>query len=301
MQLNSNFSIYDTTNLTVEHPVSPEGKLFSYYPSQTPDSLHHHDFIEIGYSEYGTGIFISNGEPITFNGKCAAIFYSGQPHIAKSIDAEKSLWHFLYIDPNCLFSNGKFVSPAFLQQMKFYRHEFYRFPNVLPQAAYPEIYDLCQEIISEAAAGGDYIPVVQGLLYALVHKHERLFSKAENQADRQKSEGRINLLQELGETINFITRNYTEKITIEELLAVSKMSKSTLQRKIIEYTGYSPLQYVHELRLKHAMAALLDKRKSIEQIAYEVGYDLSSFNRQFKKRFSVTPSDFRKEDKNPNA
>ena len=67
------------------------------------------------------------------------------------------------------------------------------------------------------------------------------------------------LLSELSELLSYISRHYTEDITIEDLCGVSNMSKSTLQRKMTAGIGYSPLQYVQRLRTSHAAVLLQDK------------------------------------------
>ncbi len=295
VQLEPHFSIFDTENFSPEHPVSPEGSLFTYYPSETPAHLHYHDFLEIGYSEGGTGIFIIDGEPISFKGRCTAIIYKGQPHIAKSLSAEKSLWHFLYVDVRNLFSGGDFVDLAFLQRLKCSNIDGYRFPCVMPEREQPEIYELCKLILAEAAAAKErYIPTLQGLVYSLLNMHDRLFVPADESTPPRRNADKNDLLAEIGETLNYISEHYMEELTVEELVSVSNMSKSNLQRKMIAFTGLAPLQYIHSLRMKHATAELMDGRKPIEQIAQDVGYSLSCFNRQFRKRYGVSPTEWKR-------
>jgi len=291
MQFEPNITIFDTTGLTIEHPISPEGYLFTYYPSESPEILHYHDFLEIGYCEKGTGVFHINGELIPFNDKCVSIVYGGQAHIARSINANKSLWHFLYIDLNCLFAGSELVDTNFVKRMKFNNWANYLFPQILPEKDYPEFYHICQAIMHEAASfNAGSLSVIQGLTYALLKMHDRLFADGNKTGQANK----IDLMRELGEVINYLNENYTEDITIEDITRVAKMSKSNLQRKMIAFTGKAPLQYIHYLRMKYAIALLNDNRKSIMEIAVESGYNLSSFNRQFQKEFGCSPSAWRK-------
>lgn len=60
--------------------------------------------------------------------------------------------------------------------------------------------------------------------------------------------------------------------------------------------GTSFIEYLNEYRLTMASRLLISSESSILAIAEEVGYEnLSYFNRTFKKRFGMTPRDYRKQ------
>ena len=248
MQFQSYLEIFDTRTLTAEQPYSPQGVLFTYYPSEEPESLHYHNFLELGYCERGSGIFIIDGEIIPFSEQCTTIIYDGQVHIAKSISPEKSLWHF------------------------------------------PEIYEICRAVLNEAAlAQTDHLAAMRGLLYALLVKHGRYFHRKECSVT-----DRTSLMDELGGLLNYISLHYMEDITIDDLTAQTHMSKASLQRKMTAFTGLSPMQYIHRIRLNQAALMLQEKKKSVAQIATEVGYNsLSSFNRKFLDYFGMSPTKYK--------
>ena len=53
--------------------------------------------------------------------------------------------------------------------------------------------------------------------------------------------------------------------------------------------------YLNDYRLTLAAKALLESHKAILDIATECGFEnLSYFNRQFKKKYGTTPSNYRK-------
>ena len=59
--------------------------------------------------------------------------------------------------------------------------------------------------------------------------------------------------------------------------------------------GTSFSEYLNEYRLTMASRLLVSSDSSILDIAAEVGYEnLSYFNRTFKKRFEMTPREYRK-------
>lgn len=73
------------------------------------------------------------------------------------------------------------------------------------------------------------------------------------------------------------------------------MSKSSLYRKIKTMTGLAPIEFIRNIRLKHACQMLKDKSISISEVAYSVGFsDPKYFTSCFKLEFNVTPSDFQR-------
>lgn len=292
MHFKSYIEVFDTTPLSSAHPVSPHGVLFTYYPSEEPENLHYHNFLELGYCEKGTGVFIIDGKIIPFRGKCASIIYDGQVHIAKSVNSEKSLWHFLYVDVTKLFTG---VDANELKTLKALEHDKYDFPNIIPYEEDDGIYALCKEIMAEAALEqADHLAEIRSLVLSLLIKHGRYFKKKEGSVRERAS-----LMDEIGDFLNYVNIHYMENITIDDMVEKSHMSKATLQRKMISFFGISPMQYVHHLRLKHAALLLLGKKKTIAEIATEVGYNnLSSFNRMFFKEFGMSPTEWRKSEAN---
>ncbi len=73
------------------------------------------------------------------------------------------------------------------------------------------------------------------------------------------------------------------------------MSKSSLYRKIKTMTGLSPIEFIRNIRLKHACQMLKDKSISISEVAYSVGFsDPKYFTSCFKTEFNITPSEYQK-------
>ncbi len=281
--------VFDTTEFTMECPVSPYKQLFEYYPSEKVEELHYHNFFELGFSEYGSGVFIIDGDPIPYNSQCSFIVYPGQPHIAQSNRSVKSKMHFLYIDLDKLFFGD---DRLLLKSIRSMRINHYSIQSVIPFYQDAEIYEICKLILYEAARAEEgYLEVLKGLLYALLQKHSRFISARSNP---KNDENYDTLLHELRPTLNYINQNYTKQITINDLLAVSNFSKPTLQRKLTAYTGYSPMQYIHNLRLSRAASMIADGHAKILEVSYDVGYpSVSSFNRQFKMKYGCSPSEWK--------
>lgn len=80
---------------------------------------------------------------------------------------------------------------------------------------------------------------------------------------------------------------------LEQLSAEMSMSKSTLYRKIKSMTGMTPLDFVRNIKMKHACMMLLSRTQNISEIAYAVGFTTPKyFTKCFKEEFGVTPSEY---------
>jgi YesN/AraC family two-component response regulator len=81
---------------------------------------------------------------------------------------------------------------------------------------------------------------------------------------------------------------------VEKLAKKALLSYSQLYRKLKSLTGHTPIQYIHEIRLKRAKEMLTSSDLPISEIAFQVGIeDPVYFTRIFKKKFGETPSHLR--------
>ncbi|GHU77060.1 hybrid sensor histidine kinase/response regulator [Bacteroidia bacterium] len=74
------------------------------------------------------------------------------------------------------------------------------------------------------------------------------------------------------------------------------MSKSSLYRKIKTMTDLSPIEFIRNIRLKHACSMLKDPAIPISEVAYALGFsDSKYFATCFKNEFNLTPSEYQKQ------
>ncbi len=97
-------------------------------------------------------------------------------------------------------------------------------------------------------------------------------------------------------TLQFINRNYTNKITLEDVARKFGFNASYLSRYFKKNTGKSFVSYINELRINYACRLLIDNDLSVTQICYECGFNnLSHFYRTFKKRVKLMPKEYQKQ------
>ena len=98
----------------------------------------------------------------------------------------------------------------------------------------------------------------------------------------------------LSQVIAYINQHYTENIHLDDVADLANMSKPTFCRFIKQHTSKSFLDFLTDIRLGIASRKLIDTTDSIAEIGYVCGFNnLSNFNRIFKKKKGVTPTDFR--------
>lgn len=87
----------------------------------------------------------------------------------------------------------------------------------------------------------------------------------------------------------------TSDFCLERLAERYHYSREHIIRLFKHTTGMTPYRYWQGVRFKQACAALEDPCKSISQIAADCGYrNISSFSKQFKLFFRLTPSQYRR-------
>jgi transcriptional regulator GlxA family with amidase domain len=76
--------------------------------------------------------------------------------------------------------------------------------------------------------------------------------------------------------------------------AYVEMADADFAAKFKNHTGVTFREYVRTLRLHRAASLLMSSRKSITEVWTAVGYNHpSNFNHDFKRRFEVTPTEYR--------
>jgi AraC family transcriptional regulator len=89
--------------------------------------------------------------------------------------------------------------------------------------------------------------------------------------------------------------DYGTDLALDDLAEAAGLSKYHLIRLFREGTGTTPSHYLSELRLGHATDLLGQTGREITEIAFEVGFgSLSTFERAFKKKYGVPPSEYRR-------
>lgn len=110
--------------------------------------------------------------------------------------------------------------------------------------------------------------------------------------------GKTRVMEErMTEILNYIQNHYLT-VSLDELSAEFHLSKPYLSKYIKEKSGSNFEEILKGIRMKKACNLLKNEGMTVEMIAEKAGYmTVEHFNRQFKKRFGMTPVQYRNEKK----
>ena len=82
--------------------------------------------------------------------------------------------------------------------------------------------------------------------------------------------------------------------SVADMAAEAGLSRSAFVERFTAAMGAPPMQYLAKSRMLLAKELLVERQKSISQVAAAVGYDAeAAFNRAFKREFGVPPARWR--------
>lgn len=101
--------------------------------------------------------------------------------------------------------------------------------------------------------------------------------------------GAFGIGNEIARSIEYLSLNLTENVTIDELASHVGMSRAVFHRKFKQATRMSPIQFMKSMRLNNA-AMKIAAGKNVNEAAMAVGYVSSSqFSREFKRVYGQSP------------
>lgn len=100
---------------------------------------------------------------------------------------------------------------------------------------------------------------------------------------------------QLKQVVEFIGKNYSSPLTLQQLSDSVSMSPKYFCRFFSEMTHQTPMDYLNRQRIEQACYQLSTTDDSITEIAYRNGFnDLSYFIRTFKKYKGITPGKYKR-------
>ena len=147
---------------------------------------------------------------------------------------------------------------------------------------------LCHEKMFEAnqlASNRDLI--MNSILYEYLFLLVRKFPK-EHISPQEKQ------IVYVEEALRYIESCYAQDISIQSIAKDLGLDRSYLHRLFKAATGFSPQEYLLDLRIRKACSLLVKTDLSVAIIALSVGYeDTLYFSRLFKRKKGISPSSYR--------
>ena len=118
--------------------------------------------------------------------------------------------------------------------------------------------------------------------------------------------GKLNLVEKshvgsndlIYQTVSYISANFKKKLSLEEMAKDLGVSKYVLSRLFSKTFHRNFNQYLNDARLNYACHRLENTSDSITNICLDSGFESQrTFNRVFKERYKISPSDYRRKKK----
>jgi len=123
---------------------------------------------------------------------------------------------------------------------------------------------------------------------------DELFINIARQSTRQNNSQR-DFPQTFMKLEQTLRQNLSHQWTVEEMAALIGLGTTTFTEKVKNYTGFSPLNYLINIRISEAIKLLKRQEENVTDIALNTGfYSSQHFSTTFKKLTGYTPSEFRK-------
>ncbi|MGH1519549.1 AraC family transcriptional regulator [Chryseobacterium sp. JK1] len=101
---------------------------------------------------------------------------------------------------------------------------------------------------------------------------------------------------EIQKIVDHIENNFDREITADEIERLSHYSYRNFQRIFFKIFNETVSGFQKRLKLENAYKKLIYTENTISEIAWQVGYEnIQSFSKAFKKQFSVSPVEARKQ------
>ena len=250
--------------------------------------LHWHDDMEIIYIKKGHGYVTVDFKQYKVSGGTIVLILPGQLHSIEQFDDLSMEYENIIFNVNMLLPRTEDASST----------EFLR-PLLNGQLTVPSVYSIVSEhydALSACIDACDEICKTKPLGYELYLKGKlfEFFYILSNRCRNEKNPRTAKSLDKLRIVLKLVENSYMHKITIAEVADRIDFSESHFMRYFKENMGTSFVDYLRDYRLTMAARLLQVTDNTILTISEEVGFEnLSYFNRAFKKKYGMTPREYR--------
>ncbi len=260
------------------------------------DSMHWHQYFEVGLCTKGQGKFIYMNK--VYSAQAGDLFISNnfENHVAITENGNEAEYIFLILMPEFIADpHGRGFD---LKYLSFLKYNPLSFTNKIDGecAVAQRLYQLMSDLLAIYCGEGPFrkleldIRVRQILLELSRHYAEE---------PGHSSEGDESVHVQVQKAIKYLNIHYSDHITIASMAEQLEMNPSYFRHLFKEQTQMSFKSYITHLRLSQARKLLLATDKSVGEIVNEVGYsNVNQFYTIFRKFSNLSPGEYRKQYRN---
>ena len=244
-----------------------------------PDWLsipHTHHFVELFFITKGKGSFMIDNELYDIKKNDLIVINPNVLHTEFAKEGSQDSFEYVVFGVNGL---------QFLDDTTSQTHLIYDFKNQRDR-----IINYVQLLLEEVKFKDDnFASICQNLLEALL-----LIILRGTKADLKIAPTK-KITQECRFIEQYISTHYNEDISLEDLSNLTYLNKYYLVHSFKEYIGYSPINYLINVRIAESKHLLSTTDYPISKIAMQIGFSSHSYFCQiFKKETGYSPLQYRK-------
>ncbi len=265
---------------------------YELYPEYSKQLLylHWHDETELLYIRKGAAlVLIDENESVVREGE-AAFIPSGAIHTAVVANSREFWFNAVVFNLNFLMSGvSDVIQLQYIDRIKMRSLQLPLYIGKKAEWSRRILGELVFLFSTSRRKAPGYELAIKGSLFKIFAELVSQGADAPAAAHRTKQD-----LDRLKLVIQYIHANYAQKLSLDDLAALSNLSKYYFCRFFKSCIGKSPIDYLHSYRLLKAEELLKETNLKVVDIAFDVGFnDLSHFTRLFHTQTGVTPSQFR--------
>ena len=242
---------------------------------------HFHNEIELLYVTEGMVNLHTNSRSYTVNKGETAVIMPGEIHSYTSEGHNRC--YVIKFYPVTAVNGADFSHLRFIEHVITPKHSFYnRATELITNVAREYTQKNCgYELSINCDLSGIILLFFRNIPFASV-----------NSEDNKKQSKQLSLLYKVD---SYVNRNYSSRITLDDIASHSGYSTYYFSHFFKEATGQNFSDYLILFRLERAMYMINTSQKSLTDIAFDCGFNsIRSFNRAFQNYLKTTPSEYRK-------
>ena len=264
---------------------------FNIYPCTIPKdfpqvALHWQDSMELVFVKKGRGIVQAGLTTYTAQAGDIYVFAPGVLHALRQLPGEAMEYENIIFELELLGGADDLCAERYLLPLQSGRMALQ--PRIIPgEAGYPQAAACLQEAEeANKVKNAGYELAIKGALLRflsiLIGQHGTLLPADTTDTRRLKT------------VLQLIEAEYATPLRIEDAAEACGCSQSHFMRWFKKMTGQGFTAYLNDHRLNLAAELLRITDATVLDIAGRVGFDnLSYFNRLFKRRYGMTPREYR--------
>lgn len=276
---------------------------FSYntYPCSIPYDfpavpIHWHNEMELIYIKKGIAVITIDMKDYTLQSGSIAVILPGHIHgIQKEITCPSIEYENIIFDLKMLYpKHGDNLTKEFFNNLI---NNAFECPCCITSNTpyYNTILsclDEADDICCEFPKG--YNLAIRSCLYRFFYTLNKIISKNTLPSHHFYTKSNSDYIDRIKLITKYIEQHYNEDISIKKMADICGISQSHFMKFFKENIGTSFIDYLNDYRLITA-TRLLNSNSSITEISILCGFNnISYFNRLFKKKYSMSPRQFKK-------